>query len=76
MNQLSLCNAIASGDGCWYVKKTFEKYPQGIYAVDPQTKLHPFMLAAVGENSKLDTIFSLMIEAPNLVEPQFKPGKS
>ena len=40
--------------------------------IDQSTNLMPFMIAAVGENSSLDTVFSLLIAYPGAINAERK----
>ena len=41
--------------------------PDIVQNIDQSTNLMPFMIAAVGENSRLDSVFSLLIAYPGAV---------
>lgn len=49
------------------IEDVFSMAPHYIDHVDPQTCLYPFMQAAIGESSSLDTIYFLLQQNPNLV---------
>ena len=44
-----------------------DAYLDALSIPDPSTRLIPCLLVAVGERSRVGTIFGLMIERPNLI---------
>merc|ERR1712115_674197 len=45
----------------------FKANPDIVQEIDQSTNLMPFMIAAVGENSSLDSVFSLLIAYPGAI---------
>ena len=45
----------------------FKANPDIVQDIDESTNLMPFMIAAVGENSSLDSVFSLLIAYPGAI---------
>ena len=45
----------------------FKANPDIVQDIDQSTNLMPFMVAAVGENSSLDSVFSLLIAYPGAI---------
>ena len=50
------------------VGRILQAYPEAVSVRDPQTNLLPFLLASVGENAEVETIYSVLILRPNLVD--------
>ena len=50
----------------------FKANPDIVQDIDESTNLMPFMIAAVGENSSLDSVFSLLIEYPGAINAERK----
>ena len=45
----------------------FKADPDIVQNIDQSTNLMPFMIAAVGENSSLDSVFGLLIAYPDAI---------
>ena len=50
------------------LKTVFEAYPAAVNCADPTTGLHAFMLAAVGDDCDVSTVFHLLVEHPGVLE--------
>ena len=60
----ALHNGVGLEDGNDYI---LEAFPAALATIDPKTKLLPCLLAAVGERSRVNTVFGLMIRKPDLI---------
>lgn len=45
----------------------FQAFPEALYIKDEETHLYPFMVAAIGETSDVNTVFCLLRESPDLL---------
>eukprot|EP00567_Pseudictyota_dubia_P002108 CAMPEP_0197467492 /NCGR_PEP_ID=MMETSP1175-20131217/65590_1 /TAXON_ID=1003142 /ORGANISM="Triceratium dubium, Strain CCMP147" /LENGTH=428 /DNA_ID=CAMNT_0043003561 /DNA_START=727 /DNA_END=2013 /DNA_ORIENTATION=- len=75
--RLPLVLSIAAGreydDG---LREILHAAPSAIEARDPETGLYPFMIAALGETCSINTVFSLLLEAPCLVDATSRMDES
>jgi hypothetical protein len=55
---------VGFDDGLGYIVDAF---PGALDIVDPETKLLPFLNAAVGAQARVNTIYALAMERPNLI---------
>mmetsp|Transcript_11400 Transcript_11400/g.17133 ORF Transcript_11400/g.17133 Transcript_11400/m.17133 type:complete len:384 (-) Transcript_11400:176-1327(-) len=72
------CLHLSIENGCTWengVKQYYQAAPKAIETRDVRTHLFPFMLAAIGENAEVETIFHLLKEDPSLIQG-IKPTKS
>lgn len=77
-----LCLHLAIEGGCTWengVKQFYQAAPKAIETRDVRTHLFPVMMAAVGENAEVETIYHLLKEDPSLImitEPTARPTRS
>ena len=62
--RLPLCKVAAASFKWKHIKRIFEANKIAIYEKDVVTGLSPFMLAAVGINSDLESVYRLCREYP------------
>jgi len=67
--RLLLCTAVAASLEWIYTKRIFEANMIAIYEKDVMTGLSPFMLAAVGLNSDIESVYRLFREYPAAIGP-------
>jgi len=60
----ALSQGVGLEDGSRHIVNA---YPEALSIPDPQSKLLPCLLAAVGERGRVENIFGLMIMRPNLI---------
>ena len=60
----ALHHGVGLEDGSQYI---LEAFPGAVAVLDPETKLLPCLLAAVGERARVNTVFGLMVLRPDLI---------
>merc|ERR1719401_2399074 len=69
-NGRSPLHGAAEANLCWEeLKPILQRDKAAILAVDPKTNMEAFMLAAVGSDSKLESVYALLENHPAAVSP-------